>query len=94
MQRSWNVFPFLITSLMTICKPCLEKLLNKIYQLFARIPSPRFHIIAISENTSKYDVSDSKEDTYCGVPLQQNLDASSQRLFQKNFLESWLDTYS
>ena len=29
------------------------------------------HIIAISENTSKYDVSDSKEDTYLGVPLQQ-----------------------
>ena len=29
------------------------------------------HIIAISENTSKYDVSDSKEGTYLGVPLQQ-----------------------
>ena len=23
------------------------------------------------ENTSKYDISDSKEDTYRGVPLQQ-----------------------
>ena len=30
-----------------------------------------FHIIAISEDTSKYDISDSKEDTYLGVPLQQ-----------------------
>ena len=30
-----------------------------------------FHVIAISENTSKYDISDSKEDTYLGVPLQQ-----------------------
>ena len=30
-----------------------------------------FHIIAISENTSKYDISDSKEDTYHEVPLQQ-----------------------
>ena len=30
-----------------------------------------FHIIAISKNTSKYDISDSKEDTYLGVPLQQ-----------------------
>ena len=30
-----------------------------------------FHIIAISENTSKYDISDSKEGTYHGVPLQQ-----------------------
>ena len=30
-----------------------------------------FHIIAISENTSKDDISDSKEDTYPGIPLQQ-----------------------
>ena len=30
-----------------------------------------FHIIAISENTSKYDISDFKEYTYLGVPLQQ-----------------------
>ena len=30
-----------------------------------------FHIIAISENTSKYNISNSKEGTYHGVPLQQ-----------------------
>ena len=30
-----------------------------------------FHIIAIFENTSKYDISDSKEDIYREVPLQQ-----------------------
>ena len=30
-----------------------------------------FHITAISENTLKYDISNSKEDTYHGVPLQQ-----------------------
>ena len=30
------------------------------------------HIIVIYiENTSKYDISDSKEDIYLGVPLQQ-----------------------
>ena len=28
-------------------------------------------MIAISENTSKYDISDSKEDTYLEIPLQQ-----------------------
>ena len=42
MQRRWNVFPFLLTtSMMTICKPWLEKSSedsNKIYQLFERIP--------------------------------------------------------
>ena len=31
----------------------------------------RFCAIAISENTSKQDVDDSKEETYRGVPLQQ-----------------------
>ena len=30
-----------------------------------------FHTIAISENNSKYDTNDFKEDTYCGVPFQQ-----------------------
>ena len=41
MQRRWNAFPFLITRLITIFKPCLEKSSqdsNKICQLFARIP--------------------------------------------------------
>ena len=27
--------------------------------------------MAISEITSKYEISDYKQDTYCGVPLQQ-----------------------
>ena len=52
----------------TVCKPYLEKSLNnsnKIYQVQG------FLIIAISENASKYDVSDSKLDTYLGVPLQK-----------------------
>ena len=25
-----------------------------------------FHVVAISENTSKYDITDSKKDTYLG----------------------------
>ena len=29
-----------------------------------------FHIIAILENSSKYDISDLKEDNYSVVPLQ------------------------
>ena len=49
--------------LMTLCLEKSSKDSNKIYQLFARIP--------ISENISKYDISDSKEDTYRGVSLKQ-----------------------
>ena len=30
-----------------------------------------FHIITISESTSKCRISDSKEDTYRGIPLKQ-----------------------
>ena len=62
-------YPFLTTTLMTIYKACLEKSSNdsnKIYLLFARIPYN-----TISENISKYDISDSGGDTYHGVPLQQ-----------------------
>ena len=69
MQGTWNVFQFLTRTLMTLCKPCLEESSNesnKICRLFARIPYN-----TISENTSKYDISDSKEDTDLGVPLQQ-----------------------
>ena len=52
--------PFLITALMTLCK------------LYVRLNYLQgFHLIAISENASKYDISDSKEDTYRRVPLQQ-----------------------
>ena len=43
---------------MNICKP---KFINYLQG---------FHIIAISENISEYDISDSKEDTYRGVPFQ------------------------
>ena len=49
--------------LMTLCLEKSSKYSNKIYQLFARIP--------ISENIPKYDISDSKEDTYRAVSLQQ-----------------------
>ena len=49
---------------MTICKPRFEKssFINYLQG---------FHIIAISKNTSKYDIRDSKKDGYRGVPLQQ-----------------------
>ena len=67
MQRGWNVLPFSITTLMTLCKSHLEKLpkdSNKICQLFARIPYNTYF--------GKYDeISDSKEEIFRGVPLQQ-----------------------
>ena len=69
MQRRRNVFPFLIAMLMIICKLFLknhQRTRTKFISYFQG-----FHIIAISENTSKYDTSDFKEDTYHGVPLQQ-----------------------
>ena len=69
MQRRRNVFPFLIAMLMIICKSFLknhQRTRTKFISYFQG-----FHIIAISENTSKYDTSDFKEDTYHGVPLQQ-----------------------
>ena len=54
---------------MTICKACFEKSSNVPTKFINYLQG--FHIIAISKNTSKYDISDSKEDTYHGVPLQQ-----------------------
>ena len=70
MQKRWSIFPLSVSYnlLMIIWKAYLEKSLNdlnKIYYLQG------FHIIAISENTWKYDISDFKEDTYYGAPLQQ-----------------------
>ena len=53
----------------TICKPCLEKSSIARTKFINYVQG--FHTIAISENTSKYDISDSKEDTYLEVPLQQ-----------------------
>ena len=61
MQGRWNVFQFLTRTLMTLCKTRTQ---------FVDYLQG-FHIIAISENSSKYDISDSKEDTDLGVPLQQ-----------------------
>ena len=59
--------PFLTTALLTIYKPEKpSKGSNKIYQLLQW-----FHMIAILKNTSKYDISDSKEGTYSGAPLPQ-----------------------
>ena len=52
---------------MSISKSCLEKSSMEIFQLLARIPYNSY----ISENTTKYGISDSKEDTYPDVPLQQ-----------------------
>ena len=62
MQRRWNAFPFLIIILLTICKPCLIKSSKDSNKFFNYLQG--FHMIAISENTSKYDISDCKEDTY------------------------------
>ena len=42
------------------------KRLEQIYRLFARFPYSSFF-----QKYLKYDTSDSKEDTCCGVPLQQ-----------------------
>ena len=52
---------------MTVCKAFLENGLKQKFINYSR----GFYIIAILENTWKYGVSDSKEDTYCRVPLQQ-----------------------
>ena len=54
---------------MTIFKPCFQtssKDPEIIYQLFARIPYNSYF-----RKRVKYDISDFKEDTYPGVPLQQ-----------------------
>ena len=69
MQRRLNVFSFLLTRLMTICKPCLEKSSkdsNKIYQIFERIPYNSY-----LGKYLKYDTVHSKEDMYLGITLQQ-----------------------
>ena len=42
------------------------------------------------ENTSKYDISDSKKDTYHGGSTAANFDAVSQRLFQKKLHHEFL----
>ena len=69
MQRRLNVFSFLLTRLMTICKPCLEKSLkdsNKICQIFERIPYNSYF-----GKYLKYGTVDSKEEFYHGITLQQ-----------------------
>ena len=49
------------------------------------------HIIAISENTSKYDVIDSKEDTYLGVPLQQIWVLQANNFFKRTSPQFFLE---
>ena len=79
MQRRWNVFQFLITKLMTICKLCLKK--SSTRTKFINYLQG-FHIIAISKNTSKYEISRSKEDTSRGS-TSANLDAVSEQLSKR-----------
>ena len=67
MQRTWNVFPLYnvfsyISHVYKNHQMTQTKLINYL---------KGYHIIAIYENTSKYEISDSKEDNYRGVPLQQ-----------------------
>ena len=69
MQRRRNVFPFLIAMLMIISKPFLKNHQRTRTKFISYLQG--FDIIAISENTSKYDISDFKDETYRGVTLQQ-----------------------
>ena len=57
---------------MTICKPCLQK------------SSKDSNKICLSENTSEHDVSDTKEDTYRGVPLSSTFGRCKPVTFPKN----------
>ena len=70
MQRRRNVFPFLIAMLMIIISKPFLKNHQRIRTKFISYLQG-FDIIAISENTSKYDISDFKDETYRGVTLQQ-----------------------
>ena len=82
MQRRWNVFQFLITTLMTIFKPCLEKSSddsNKIYQLFARIPYNSYFRKYLK---IWYQWLQGRHLSWSSTPA--NLDTVSQQLFQKN----------
>ena len=82
MQRRWNVFPFSITTLITICRPCLEKSSkdsNKIYQLFAKIPYNSY----FQKHLKVWYQWFEGRHLLWGF-ISANLDAVSQRLFQKN----------
>ena len=82
MQRRWNVFPFSITTLITICRPCLEKSSkdsNKIYQLFAKIP----YNSCFQKHLKVWYQWFEGRHLLWGF-ISANLDAVSQRLFQKN----------
>ena len=48
-----------------------RRIIEGLQQNLSIICEHSVYVIAISENISKYDISDSKEDTYHGVPLQQ-----------------------
>ena len=83
MQRRWNVFPFPIITLMTICRPCLEKSSkdsNKIYQLFAKIP----YNSSVQKHLKIWYQRFEGRLLLWGFN-SANLDAVNQRLFQKNF---------
>ena len=67
---------------MTLCKPSLEKSLKETRTKFMSCLQG-FHIKAISENTSKYHISNSKKDSYQDF-TSVNLDAVSQQFFQKS----------
>ena len=60
-KEDYFFFPFLMTALMTIRKPCSihQRTWTKSINYLQG-----FHIKAISQNTSKYNLRDSKEDTH------------------------------
>ena len=66
-QRRSNVFPFLMTmhkyvgNVKKICQGTWTKTINYLQG---------FHIKAVLENTSYHDLSNSKENTHCGIPFQ------------------------
>ena len=86
MQRSWNVFPSLTTTLKIICKPCLEKPskdLNKIFELFARIPRTSYFAKYLKIWCQWFQ----GKHLSCGS-ISTNLVVVSQRLFQNDFCKN------
>ena len=86
MQRRWNVFPSLTTTLKIICKPCLEKPskdLNKIFELFARIPRTSYFAKYLKIWCQWFQ----GKHLSCGS-ISTNLVVVSQRLFQNDFCKN------
>ena len=61
-----------------------RRIIEGLQQNLSIICEHSIYVIAISENISKYDISDSKEDTYRGVPLQQIWMLQANNFSKKN----------